>query len=246
MEISEATLNKLAAFDTPTICNVIELFDVRPRSVGYVTSAGIRANFPDLPPVVGFAATAVARSAFPPGAATEGYPWLEAQIEGFAQLSGSAIVVIQDVDAPPVAAMFGEIMCTTYKAFGAKGVITNGAGRDIDQVADLGGFQLFTNGEICSHGYFHLRDLYTTVEIGGLVVQPDDLLHADRNGITQIPKDIAAEVADAADDFIESERVFLEIVGQPGVTLQQVKAARAESKLLQKQLQARVSRNPRL
>ncbi len=242
--IAEATLSKLGAFDTPTICNVIELFDVRPRSQGYMTTPGIRANFPQLPPMVGFAATAVARSAFAPQGAGAGYPWLEAQIERFAELSGNAIVVIQDVDDPPVAAMFGEIMCTAYKAFGAKGLITNGAGRDIDQVADLGGFQLFTNGEICSHGYFHLRDLYTTIEIGGLVIQPDALLHADRNGITQIPKDIAAEVADAADEFMESERVFLDVVNQPGVTLAQFKAARAESKSLQMKLQAKLSRRP--
>ena len=30
--ISSATLEKLARYDTPTICNVIELFDVRPHS----------------------------------------------------------------------------------------------------------------------------------------------------------------------------------------------------------------------
>ncbi len=238
----DATLAKLTGYDTPTICNVIELFDVRPQHTGYVKNPRIRANFPEMPPIVGYAATAVARSTYPPQQSAEGYNWLEDQVERFSTLSGPPIVVIQDLDDPPVAAMFGEIMCTSYKRFGAKGLVTNGAGRDIDQVDELGGFQIFTNGEICSHGYFHLLGLYQPVEIGGLVIYADDLLHADRNGITQIPGDIATEVADAAGDFMESERVFLDVLNQPDVTMQQFKQARAHSKDLQKQLQQRVSR----
>ena len=54
---NDALLTALAAYDTPTICNVIELFEVRPRHTGYVRDARIRANFPALPPVVGYAAT---------------------------------------------------------------------------------------------------------------------------------------------------------------------------------------------
>ena len=58
-------LNKLRTFDTPTICNLVELFEVRPRNTGYM-DARIKACFPEMPPVVGFAATATHRSAGPP------------------------------------------------------------------------------------------------------------------------------------------------------------------------------------
>ena len=34
--ISPIVLKKLATFDTPTICNIIELFDVRPHDTGYM------------------------------------------------------------------------------------------------------------------------------------------------------------------------------------------------------------------
>ena len=50
---------------------------------------------------------------------------------------GPPVVVFQDLDDPPVAATFGEVMCTTYKAFGCVGLITSGAGRDLDQVEAL-------------------------------------------------------------------------------------------------------------
>ncbi|HHK42073.1 MAG TPA: RraA family protein, partial [Planctomycetaceae bacterium] len=62
--MSHELLEKLRAFDTPTICNVIELFDVRPRSEGFLDGR-VRCEFPDLPPMVGYAATAAFRSAAP-------------------------------------------------------------------------------------------------------------------------------------------------------------------------------------
>ncbi len=39
-----------------------------------------------------------------------------------------------NIDEPTISATFGEVMCSTYKAFGAQGIVTSGAGRDIDQV----------------------------------------------------------------------------------------------------------------
>ena len=51
--VSKEILDKLAAFDTPTICNVIELFEIRPQTVGYM-DARIKAAFPEFPPIVGF------------------------------------------------------------------------------------------------------------------------------------------------------------------------------------------------
>ena len=40
--ISIAVLGQLRRFDTPTVCNVVELFDLRPRTAGYM-DARIRA-----------------------------------------------------------------------------------------------------------------------------------------------------------------------------------------------------------
>lgn len=53
------------SFEKPTICNVIELFDVRPRNEGFMDHR-IRAAFGELSPMVGFAATAAFRSDAPP------------------------------------------------------------------------------------------------------------------------------------------------------------------------------------
>ena len=51
MPVSADELKLLAQYDTPTISNVIELFEVRPRSAGYMDGR-IRACFPEMPPIV--------------------------------------------------------------------------------------------------------------------------------------------------------------------------------------------------
>lgn len=210
MAISRETLDRLAKFDTPTICNVIELFDVRPRNRGYMNER-VRCAFPEMPPMVGFATTASFRSDAPPQLKSDAYGTLEKQLERFADLPGPAIVVFQDLDDPPAAAVFGEVMCSTYQAFGAAGLVTNGAGRDLDQVRRLG-FPVFTGSTICSHGYCHILHIGLPVRVGSLVVQEADLLHGDANGITSIPSEIAAEVADVTPEFIAAEDIMMNYV----------------------------------
>ena len=37
--LSAADLDLLRKYDTPTICNVVELFELQPRNVGYMDAA---------------------------------------------------------------------------------------------------------------------------------------------------------------------------------------------------------------
>jgi regulator of RNase E activity RraA len=200
-------LAALAKFDTPTICNTIELFKVRPQTAGYMDGR-VRACFPEMAPAVGYAATATMRCAQP---RQEGdvYGSLDEQVARFRELPGPPMVVFQDLDDPPVAATFGEIMCTTYRAFGAAGLVTSGAARDLDQVRRLG-FPAFSNGAICSHGYSHIVDLHRPVRVGGLTIHAGDLVHGDANGVATIPLEIAGEVADAAAEFVAAEAIVLD------------------------------------
>ena len=213
MTITPDTLRKLAKYDTPTICNVIELFDVRPRNRGYMDGR-VRSNFPEFPPMVGFACTAAFRSDAPP-AGGDAYGSLQKQLEQFEKLPGPAVVVFQDLDDPPAAAVFGEVMCSTYQAFGSVGLVTNGGGRDLEQVRALK-YPVFTGSTICSHGYCHMLHLGLPVRVGGLMVNQGELLHGDANGVTNIPPEITVEVADVADEFVAAEAILLDYVKAPG------------------------------
>ena len=240
--ITPEVLEKLRAYDTPTICNVIELFDVRPRTSGFM-DARIRACFPEMPPVVGFAATATFRASAPP-LGMDIYGSLDVQVERFSELSGPPIVVFQDLDDPAVAATFGEIMCTTYQTFGSVGLITSGAGRDLDQVRKIG-YPVFTGGTISAHGYCHIPDIHVPVRVGGLVVNPDDLLHMDVNGVTSIPKEIAAQVADACEAYVASEMMTLNALHAYGQDqdIEKVRAAKKEAKRQVAELRERVGKS---
>lgn len=48
--ISAETLDRLAKYDTPTVCNAIELWDIRPRNTGFMDGS-IQACFPKMPPM---------------------------------------------------------------------------------------------------------------------------------------------------------------------------------------------------
>ena len=202
-----AELKLLGKFDTPTVCNVIELFGQRSHVTGYM-DARIKACFPGLPPMVGYASTATFRSAAPPRSGNV-YSSLADQVASFAELPGPVVVVFQDLDDPVAAATFGEVMCTSYKAFGAVGLVTSGAGRDLDQVEALN-FPCFTNGVICSHGCCHIVQVNVPAHVGGTTVHTGDLIHGDRNGVTTIPLEIASSVAQACPEFMAAEAVILD------------------------------------
>lgn len=234
-------LEQLAKFDTPTISNVIELFHVLPRNRGYMDQR-IRCEFGHLPPMVGYAATAAFRSDAPPQGG-DAYGSMDKQLEQFGKLPGPAVVVFQDLDSPSISATFGEVMCSTYRAFGSAGLITSGTGRDIDQVRAIN-YPIFTSGTNCSHAYCHILHIGLPVHVGGLTVNTGELLHGDINGVTRIPLEIADEIPDAAREFIAAERIVLDYVqGDGPCAIPEFVARRKEFMARVVELTARVRRD---
>jgi 4-hydroxy-4-methyl-2-oxoglutarate aldolase len=231
--VAPEVLEQFRKYDTPTVCNVLELFEMRPRNTGYMDGR-IKACYPALPPMVGFATTATFRAGAPPKGG-DTYIGLSGQVDKIAAMTGPKVVVFQDLDDPAVAATFGEIMCTTYKAFGCVGLITSGAGRDLDQVEPLK-FPCFTAGTMPSHGYTQIVELDVPVRVGGVWVNPGDLLHGDRNGVTTIPVELAALTAEGCAGFMAAEAVVLEYLKKGNATATGFTTARDECKRLMNEL----------
>ena len=89
--LTKALLERLQKYDSPTVCNAIELWDMRPRTAGYMNET-IQACFPDLPPMVGIATTATFRSAAAPMQG-DAYSSLSKQAEILEQTELPAVVV---------------------------------------------------------------------------------------------------------------------------------------------------------
>ncbi|MBC7855104.1 MAG: RraA family protein, partial [Pirellulaceae bacterium] len=129
-----------------------------------------------------------------------------------------------------------------YKAFGSAGLITNCAGRDLEQVRALK-YPVFTGSTICSHGYCHMLHLSLPVRVGSLMVNQGDLLHGDANGITNIPPEIAAEIADVTPEFIAAEEIIMNYVKATGSkVVSKYDELRKEFQAAVKKLTARVAR----
>jgi len=103
-------------------------------------------------------------------------------------------------------------------------------------------FPVFTSGTICSHSYPQIVDAHVPIQVGGLTLYPDDLLHGDLNGVTTIPREIAAELVDVGADFVAAEGVILDTLRSEPASIQHLREARAESKARIEKLRARVSR----
>ena len=94
MELDASLLNELRSFSTPSIANGIETFDVRGRHEGYM-DATVRCMFPDLGPVIGFAATATIRAA-EPGESLDRELWAHVS-----SIPAPRLVVVHDLDPSP-------------------------------------------------------------------------------------------------------------------------------------------------
>jgi regulator of RNase E activity RraA len=202
--LSPDVLAALRRYDSPTLANAVEVFDVRPRDEGFA-SLDLRCLFPELGVMVGHAATATIRARGRGEGETDHAP-LWALVRS---LPEPRVVVIQDLDEPPAhGAFWGEVQSSIFKALGCAGTVTDGCVRDLKEVREMG-FHFFARGVGVSHAYVRLESVGGPVEVCGLTVRPGDLLHADQHGVLLIPTEIAAGLPAAADRIIEREQEFI-------------------------------------
>jgi regulator of RNase E activity RraA len=63
------------------------------------------------------------------------------------------------------------------------------------------------------------------VEVGGLKVQPGDLLHGDCHGVLSIPKEIAPEIPSVAARIQSKERKLIALCQSAGFSLEKLTRA---------------------
>jgi regulator of RNase E activity RraA len=223
-ELTAAQLDELRKFDTPTICNALEIVAPERRAIGFNTQP-LECVYPDLPPIVGYARTATIRSAEPPADAKKSQATRLAYFEYVAAGPKPAIVVHQDLDGPQAGygCFWGEVMSHVHQGLGCIGVITDGSVRDVPMNAR--GFQMLARCVMPSHAWVHAVDFGGTVRVLGMTVSSGDLIHADLHGAVVIPHAVAPKIAAACDLLARREAVILTAAKSPGFGIEHLRKA---------------------
>lgn len=210
-------VTKLVSVDSPTISNAIERFKVRPRREGFM-GPQIACRFPDLGAVVGYATTCTIiefDEHHPPDPA-ERYKWLES----IAKSPKPTVCVVKDTcHRKGWYSHWGEIVGTQVQVLGASAIITDGAVRDLDALHAMG-MKVWSEHVVVSHGHIDVGQANLPIEVGGLVVHPGDILHADCNGVVAIPPEILDELPAAIDEVLANERKTLAQLREHGYDLE--------------------------
>ncbi len=210
---TQADLDVLKQWDTPTICNGLELTSPERRAMGFTTHPLVPIE-PKLPPIVGLARVGMIRAKEQPrGKVADRVAWYD-YVAG-ADLP--TIIVLQDLDdTPGYGAWWGEVHSTVHKALGALGCVTNGSYRDIDAWAE--GFQIIGGSVGPSHAWVHMVDFGKPVNVHGMNVTHDDVVHADRHGAVVVPADAVKKLPAAIELIGRREKVILDVCRDPAFT----------------------------
>src|SRR5262245_37982305 len=214
----------LTRFDTPTICNALEIVCPERRGSGFTVRPLVCVQPGKSGAVLARARTATIRAATPSGRnASEDAGLLREYYRHVGSPPQPTLTVIEDLDPlPGTGAWWGEVHSHVHRGLGSLGVITNGSVRDLDQLA--AGFFVLAGSVGPSHAHVHPVEVGVPVTVAGMRVHPGDWIHADRHGAVVVPEDALARLAAAAEAVARRERVLIEASGKPDFDVARLEA----------------------
>lgn len=218
-----ALLNLLRSVDTPSICNAIEVAQGKRGFNGFTRGTMLCSAPGEV--MAGYAVTAKIKALAPP---TEDTATTRARrmayYKAMAEGPKPSVAVVEDEDFPDcIGAYWGEVNTTIHKGFGMSGTLTNGVMRDLGDMAD--GFPVVAGSIGPSHGFVHVTELGTPVNIFGLTIAQGDFVHADRHGAVVVPPDVLPHLGAALLKMQETEAVVLGPARAPGFDFAAFEAA---------------------
>lgn len=127
-----------------------------------------------------------------------GEKWLPYQAMS---LCGPGDVFVVDGQFHTEVGIAGDVMLLQLKMAGAEGFVTDGGIRDLHQVAAYG-LKVFAGG-VTHRGAQPVimpSDFNQPIQCGGVLVRPGDVLVGDDNGLLVVPKSLAEEIIEKAEE----------------------------------------------
>ncbi|NIE73295.1 ribonuclease activity regulator RraA [Pantoea sp. Ap-967] len=132
---------------------------------------------------------------------------------GVEQVAEGDVLVIDSRGDSRAAAM-GDVLIKRMMLRGARAVITDGAYRDGDEIAEME-IPAWCAGVTATSrlSFHHVADLQVPIGCAGVAVFPGDIIHGDRNNITVIPAHLADELADVCEAQDDIENYIAQRIG---------------------------------
>ena len=168
-------VEQLAHFDTPAISDLMNRLYTVHDDIRVLTD-------PNLP-------------VFGPACTVKCYPGDNLMVHKSLDVAQPGDVLVIDTSASGTTAVLGDLISTKARHRGIAGVVVDGLIRDLPEIRALGDFPVFARG-VTPIGPLHRGpgEINYPVCIGGIVVNPGDVIAADLNGVVVAPRDIAEEL----------------------------------------------------
>ena len=192
MTADAALLAQFAALDTAAVSDALDGCGLAPGQ------GGLRPMW-DSPRVAGFAVTAELE---PSSGEHRGAHIMTEAVE---QAGAHDILVIANGGRVDVSS-WGGILSIGATVRSVRGVVTDGACRDVEQARSLG-FAVFARGQVpvTARGRLQQKSTGEPVQVGDVTVHPGDVVLADGGGVVVVPRSRAVEVLQAARAIADRE-----------------------------------------
>lgn len=188
-------INGFRAFETPDISDLLNRLYTMSSAICNVTDPGLR--------IIG------------PACTVKVFPGDNLMVHKSLDIARPGDVVVVDAAGQQTNAVLGDLVSTKARHRGISGFVVDGLVRDIGAIRRLGDFPVFARG-ITPIGPLHRGpgEVNYPVSVGGVVVNPGDLIVGDLNGVVVVPREVAPELLQRLRERSATEAEYLAAVSR--------------------------------
>jgi regulator of RNase E activity RraA len=188
-----AVVEALGRFETPQVSDLMNRLYTMAAEIRNLTDPSLR--------ILG------------PACTVKVYPGDNLMVHKSLDVARPGDVIVVDTGASGQTAALGDLVSTKARHRGIEGFVVDGMVRDLPGIRELGDFPVFARG-VTPIGPLHRGpgEINHPVSVGGIVVQPGDIITGDLNGVVVVPRVFAEELLDRLLTTTAAEADYMEAV----------------------------------